>query len=357
MRAFAYMKYMSLGVVIIATTAAGVRSQERQVAQPQGGQQGNESCADMFNAAALQKEIMQMRSRVSESLQDVQARTQQYETEVAREMSENRMKSEEFASLAARSASQQAQQLFAQGLLQNDEGTGYLGLEMTEVSADKAKELKLTPARGVLVAEVATDGPAAKAGLQASDVILAYDGHDVEGTVQFRRLVRETPPGRSVTLTVLRDGHEQKLTIQVGSGRDVDVTALLRNVEPLRTYNFKMEAPEIFIGSTPTLGIEAEDVSGQLGAYFGVPGEEGVLVREVSSGTPAAKAGVKAGDVITSVNGAVVRTVNELRQRLREDREEKTVALKLMRQGSATTITVTIEPPETQHEHTRSAAL
>lgn len=368
MRGLTYMKYMGLGAMIMGLTLAGVAQETPQQTAPAkqapGATKANPDCADgVWDSAEFQNEMAQMQRRIQESLRDVQARARQYEAEVATEMNENGMTPEELASLAARArnSAQQAQQLFAQapGLLESDEDTGWLGVEMTEVTAEKAKDLNLKSDHGVLVTEVLPDGPSAKAGVQTNDVILEYDGHEVEGTVQFRRLVRETPPGRSVAITVLRAGHEKKLTIQVGN-RARNTESELRVEGPLvvppQAFNFKMEMPELFMGMTPTLGIEAEDVSGQLGAYFRVPGDDGVLVRSVSAGTPAAKAGLKAGDVITRVDGITVTTLAELRAQLREKREEKTVKLMVMRQGSPVPVTVTLESPEPQPARTRSEA-
>lgn len=364
-----YMKYMGLGAMIMSLSLAGLAQETPQQTAPAkqapSATKTNSDCGGgVWDSAQFQKEMAQMQRRIQESLRDVQARARQYEAEVAREMDENGMKPEELANLAAkaRSSAQQAQQLFAQtpGLLQGDADTGWLGVEMTEVTAEKAKGLNLKSDHGVLVTEVLPDGPAAKAGLQTNDVVLEYDGHEVEGTVQFRRLVRETPPGRSVGLTVLRAGHEEKLTIQVGN-RARNVESEWREETPLslppQAFNFKMEMPELFMGMTPTLGIEAEDVTGQLGAYFHVPGDDGVLIRSVSAGTPAAKAGLKAGDVITRVDGITVTTLAELRSQLRQKREEKTVKLMVMRQGSPVSVTVMLESPEPQPARTRSAAL
>lgn len=366
MRVGTYLKYAALGAMVMGLTMVGVTAQERPATPTPGTLETNGDCStNWFDSAQFEKEMAQMQSRIRKSLQQVQARASLYGGEVARDMTENGMKSEELANLTAeaRNSAQQAQQLFGQGvLLDSDEGTGWLGLEMTEITTEKAKELNLTPARGVLVTEILPDGPAAKAGLQAKDVVVQYDGHDVEGTVQFRRLVRETPPGRSVPITVLRAGHEQKLTIQVGN-RAKNMESEWREAAPLtlnlpsQALNFKMDLPELYMGMTPTLGIEAEDVTGQLGAYFKVPGDDGVLVRSVSTGTPAAKAGLKAGDVITRVDGLTVTTLAELRARLREKREEKTVALMVMRQGSPLSVTVTLETPQPEPARTRSAAL
>lgn len=187
-------------------------------------------------------------------------------------------------------------------------------------------------------------------------MIVQYDGARVEGTVQFRRLVRETPPGRNVSVTVMRNGQETKVSIQVGNRTD-NVETQLREVLPQRMLNFHFEMPEMFPAMTPVLGIEAEDVNGQLGEYFHVPGDSGVLIRSVSPGTAAAKAGLEAGDVITRVDSAAVKSVGELRDQLREKRDQKSVSLTIMRQGSEKSVTVPIEPPAAHPAATRSAAL
>jgi membrane-associated protease RseP (regulator of RpoE activity) len=96
----------------------------------------------------------------------------------------------------------------------------------------------------------------------------------------------------------------------------------------------------------PTIGISGENLSGQLGTYFGAPDGEGVLVREVESGSPAEKAGLKAGDVITKVAGDRVKTIREMQTRLREKREDKTVQITVVRHGSETTLTVEPNRPK-----------
>jgi len=97
---------------------------------------------------------------------------------------------------------------------------------------------------------------------------------------------------------------------------------------------------------TPLLGISAEDLTGQLGSYFGAPNNSGVLIREVRSGTPADKAGLKAGDVIIKVDGKPVGALSELRDQLRDKGDGKTVNLGVLRKGSEMTVPVTIEKPK-----------
>ena len=100
-------------------------------------------------------------------------------------------------------------------------------------------------------------------------------------------------------------------------------------------------------GGQPRLGIDAEDLSGQLGAFFGAPDGEGILVRDVNSGSPAEKAGVKAGDVIISLGGERVRSAGELREKLSAKREDKdrTVKLGVLRNKSEVSLTVDLPAP------------
>jgi len=238
-----------------------------------------------------------------------------------------------------------------------DDGSGWLGVEIGEVTAEKAKDLKLAEARGVEVIDVEPDGPAAKAGLKEHDVITRYDGQVVEGTVQFRRLVRETPSGRNISLAISRNGSTQDISVELGDrssfyekkmkGKMRDFGNAYAFTEP--NFDFHFDTPGVFgemDGRAPVLGISAEDLSGQLGTYFGAPNGTGVLVREVRSGTAAEKAGLKAGDVIVKVNGNPVGSLGELRQQLRDKSDEKTVSLGILRKGSEMNVPVTIEKPK-----------
>jgi serine protease Do len=97
-------------------------------------------------------------------------------------------------------------------------------------------------------------------------------------------------------------------------------------------------------GGPPRLGIDAEDIGGQLGSFFGAPDGEGILVRSVNSGSPAEKAGLKAGDVITTFNGDRVRSLGDLRQKLASQNVAKTAKIGVLR--NKTEVTLTVELPE-----------
>jgi serine protease Do len=244
--------------------------------------------------------------------------------------------------------------------LLEDEGGSWLGIETQEVTAEKAKELKLSAQRGVVIGKVLEDSPAAKSGLKDGDVITAINGQPVEGTVQFRRMVRETPAGRTLQLTVWRDGRSQSINATLGKmqeNRKQWMSAM--------PQVFKFEAPDMpevapipgipslewdggnLLMNRPRLGIDAEDISGQLGSYFGVPDGEGILVRDVNPGSAAEKAGVKAGDVITSLNGDRIHGVAELRSKLAAG-EGKTAKLGVTRNKSS--LTLDIEIPATKNK-------
>lgn len=235
----------------------------------------------------------------------------------------------------------------------DEDGSGWLGVEIGEVTAEKAKDLKLAAQRGVIVMDVEPDGPAAKAGLKESDVITKYDGQVVEGTVQFRRLVRETPTGRTVALLISRNGTTQNISVELGERSaffEKRMKGKMRDFD--NAFAFSMPSQDFMVAippmdsRTPALGINAEDLSGQLGSYFGAPDGTGILIREVRSGTAAAKAGLQAGDVIIKVDGKPVRTLTDLRVVLRDKSEQKTVALGIIRKAAEMSVTVGIERPQ-----------
>jgi serine protease Do len=248
-------------------------------------------------------------------------------------------------------------------VLLGDEGTGWLGVETHEVTAEKAKDLKLSAERGVLVGKVISDSPAAKAGLKENDVITEIDGQRIEGAIQFRRMIHEIPAGRTVQITVWRDGRSQSLSATIGKSeqnrfftRQAAPGAFAFRIPELPDMPDSPELRELpqmdwsggmLMGTQPRLGIDAEDLTGQLGSFFGAPDGEGILVRDVNSGSPAEKAGLKAGDVITSLNGDRVRTVGDLRGKLSAKRDDKdrTVKLGVLRNKSEVSLSVELPAP------------
>ena len=237
-------------------------------------------------------------------------------------------------------------------------GQGWLGVGIAEVTAAKVKELKL-PAeqRGVVLGKIVPESPAAKASLKANDVVTEINGQRVEGAEQFRRMIREIPAGRTAQFTVWRDGHSQTMDVTLGGSEQRHANTPLGAPG---AFTFPMpdipQLGELFengprSSSGPRLGIDAENLSGEFGNYFGAPEGEGILVRGVFPDSPAAKAGLKAGDVITSMDGERIRSIGELREKLVEKKEEKSVKLGLIRNKAALSLSVELPAPVEQKEH------
>ncbi len=252
-------------------------------------------------------------------------------------------------------------------------GGSYLGIGAQEINAERAKELKLPEVRGVEVTRVEEDSPAAKAGLKQGDVVLQYNGERVEGTEQFVRLVRETPPGRQATLLISRNGATQTVTATIGERKNFTYRKfsvgpkLRQDMEKLREELGSMrldpkfqqdmvrleaelgamrlrvpDMPEAFVSlRSGVLGIEAESLTSQLAEFFGV--KQGVLVRSVAQESPAEKAGIKAGDVIVRVENDEVGTPSALTRRIREIEPRTSFPVTVVRNRQELVLNVVVE--------------
>jgi serine protease Do len=218
---------------------------------------------------------------------------------------------------------------------------GQLGIVVRDLDAEG---LKATggASSGVRIDDVDQDSPASKAGVREGDLVVDVDGERVRSARQFSRLIQETPAGRSVKLGIMREGQRQTLDVTpetrafgfVDSDRiGRDVARSLRDLEPrlrehlreiepgLREfrfngpYNFDFDMPHL-IGPRGRLGVQLGELPPQLAEYFGAK-DGGVLVSGITKDSPAEKAGLKAGDVITSINGDRVRDSDDLIDELR----------------------------------------
>ena len=221
--------------------------------------------------------------------------------------------------------------------------SSYLGIGVQDVDADRAKTLKLKDVRGAEITRIVEDSPASKAGLKDGDVILEYNGQQVEGKDQLARMISETPVGRQVKIGIWRAGAPQAITATIEEQRGAGFFGdgeLLRRIEPLTQMQLpKMQA----FAMSPIIGIYGESLGQQeqLAEFFGV--KEGVLVRSVAQNSAADKAGLKAGDVIVKVDETHVNTTGEITSALRAARARKTVTLTVVRNKKEMPLTVTIE--------------
>jgi serine protease Do len=219
-----------------------------------------------------------------------------------------------------------------------------LGVMVRDLEGDAAAK-----SSGVEIEEVTPDSPAAKAGLKSGDIVTDFDGERVRSARQFTRLVQETPEGRSVELAVMRNGQKQTLKAtpearEFSWSMNIDGDRIAREAvrgmrEGLR--RFDDEFPEVRVMPRGRLGVSVEELSTQLAEYFGAK-DGGALVSSVTADSPAAKAGIKAGDVITTVNGNRVRDAADVSRELL-DAKSDAVTIGLLRDKKATTVTATIE--------------
>jgi S1-C subfamily serine protease len=324
------------------------RTIDRAEIQRAAQQELRENLADLNQRV---RQEVQMSSPEMQRLQNLSAQLRMNQGQFESSANELASRAAELAELAQENSVEvQGPGVF---VTSDEDGGGWLGVEIGEVTAAKAKDLKLTAERGVVVMDVEPDGPAAKAGLKENDVITQYDGQVVEGTVQFRRLVRETPTGRTVALVISRNGATQNVSVELGERNaffEKRMKGKMRDFDnafavSMPNQDFALAMPPVD-ARMPSLGINAEDLSGQLGTYFGAPDGTGILIREVRSGTAAAKAGLQAGDVIVKVDGKAIRTLADLRTELRGKSDQKTVALGIIRKSAEMSVTVGIERPQ-----------
>jgi serine protease Do len=248
---------------------------------------------------------------------------------------------------------------------------GQLGVIVEDLDAEGLKAAA-GAASGVRIEDVDQDSPAAKAGLREGDIVVDVDGDRVRSARQFSRLIQETPEGRSVALGIVRDGKRQTVSVTPESraftfdmdadriGRDVarglreieprlrELEPRLREIEP-RLREFRFDGPFSFdLDMMPRmtsprgrLGVQLNELSPQLADYFGAA-DGGVLVSSVTRDSAAEKAGIKAGDVITSVNGDRVRGTDDFIDELRGVTSGE-VTIGIIRDKKASSVKATIE--------------
>jgi serine protease Do len=253
-------------------------------------------------------------------------------------------------------------------------GGSEIGVTIRDLSDEETKGTKAA-ARGAVITAITPGGPAESAGMKQGDIVTDFDGERVRSARQFARIVEETPVGRRVDAAVNRDGQRMTMNVQTRSGRSG--FRLLSDMAPrmrdFGVFNFDMPSPptppapptapaprgvpappatppapalpdvfRYFSGSASRLGITVDDLSSQLAEYFGT--KDGVLVSSVTDNSVAAKAGLKAGDVITSVNGEPVTSASELRRRIQRLDEGAEFTIGVLRDKKPMTLKGKLEP-------------
>ena len=243
------------------------------------------------------------------------------------------------------------------------EGGSFLGVFAEDVSKENMGRYGLREARGVGITQVVKDSPAEKAGLRKDDVILRFEGDSVTSVRKLNRLVSEVAPDQTVRLGISRGGSELEVSVTIGkrnaSANTLDRFPGMEGLKDLQAFKglmtpeapganvFKWEGPGagpegmVFsFGNNRRIGVSTMALTKQLAEYFGVAEGQGVLVTSVAEDSPAAKAGIKAGDIITAVDGEKVEASGDVARGINK-KKEGDVTLTVIRKGNQRTITVT----------------
>jgi serine protease Do len=230
------------------------------------------------------------------------------------------------------------------------DGSSYLGVDTRDVTADRLGPLQLKEESGVEVTMVDEDAPAGKAGLKEHDVILSINGAPVESVEQLRRMIREIPAGRVISIGVSRNGQALTLKAQLvnrkgfgpeaGEFKFTMPTVAMPPIPPMPPMpDIDMPVSIVVVHSSMRTGLMVENLTSQLADFFGAKGGKGILVRSVEKGSSAEKAGFHAGDVIVRVNDETVNDAGDFSHALRNGKDN-TAKVGILRDKREQTITL-----------------
>ncbi|MCX2981846.1 DegQ family serine endoprotease [Halieaceae bacterium IMCC14734] len=204
---------------------------------------------------------------------------------------------------------------------------GWLGVTIQDVDKNLAESFGLDRPRGALVTQLQPDGPAAKAGIEAGDVIVTFDGIEIPTSTDLPHVVGLVPPGTKARVEVIRDGRSKTLKVKVG-GLDAD-----------EKPSIALAAAEAESGSR--LGLQVREVDAELQTRWGISG--GVVVAAMESGGAGERAGIQAGDVITLVGSTPINSVQAFVRAVDKIKPGKSTPLRLIRRGSPLFIGLKLE--------------
>jgi membrane-associated protease RseP (regulator of RpoE activity) len=233
---------------------------------------------------------------------------------------------------------------------------GYLGVDLADVDAAKAQELKLKDVKGAIITLIDHDAPAGQIGLKVNDVVIQLNGQPIEGAEQLRRMLKEIPPGRKVSLEISRDGNIQTLGVELADrramehdiwnkiGNNGDVFAqppalgILSGAGGDAPVGGGFHMP--FFGSTLNVGAMVEPLTSQMAEYLGVP--SGLMVKQVAHKSEAEVAGLKAFDVIVKVGTEPITNLAGWDRALRSN-QGKPVQVTVLRDRKQQVLTLQVD--------------
>ncbi|MCK9407513.1 MAG: PDZ domain-containing protein [Bacteroidetes bacterium] len=210
---------------------------------------------------------------------------------------------------------------------------GWIGVGIQDVTPKFAREEHLKLKEGAYINEVLEDSPADSAGIKEGDIIVEFNGTSIETAEDLVNVVRSTMPGTKVALKVNREGENKSLSVNVRKNTKRTPFAVIAPRAPRMAMN-------MFGGEVE--GMDLMELNKQLAEYFEVPVGKGVLVKSIEKDKSAAKAGIKAGDVITRAGGETISDINDLYDVFSESKEGEKVSVDLVRKGKNVTVSLEI---------------
>jgi S1-C subfamily serine protease len=243
-------------------------------------------------------------------------------------------------------------------LLLHSSSQGYLGIDVHDLDPDRATALKLKDPRGAEIVTVDHDAPAGKAGLRLHDVILQMNGQAIESTDQLRHMLHEITAGKTINLVISRDGQPIVVNVQLANRAKIEKDALKLYTVPQPIEASQEEVWALpsqggfgsgFFGSLTAnplyVGAVLDPVGAQLADYFGVKDGVGLLVHTVDDNSPAAVAGLKAGDVVLRVGNDNMVSRNDWLRAIRTHRG-KQIQLTVVRNKREQVLTMVAGEPK-----------
>jgi S1-C subfamily serine protease len=243
----------------------------------------------------------------------------------------------------------------------------YLGVDLANVNDDQVAALKLKDTRGAQITRVDHDGPAGKMGLREKDVVIQMNGISIEGEEHIRRMLSATPPGQTIVLVISRDGRQMTMSAQMADRSEVERQAWEQHFGPVPPQAPVNALPgdeasaagsvvqsaggvpasrysRSFLGSiltSPTYtGVLLERLGPQLATFFGVSNGTGLLIKSVENNSPAAMAGLRAGDIVLRANSQNVGNMNDWARAIK-DAKGRPVSVVVQREHQQLTMVLT----------------
>ncbi|MEK6584672.1 MAG: PDZ domain-containing protein, partial [Nitrospirota bacterium] len=204
---------------------------------------------------------------------------------------------------------------------------GWLGVYIQDITPELAKQFKLNANTGALVSDVMEGSPAEKSGLQRGDVIVQYNGKEVENNAHLRNMVAQTPVGKAIDVKIIRDGRTEVLKVTIGE---------------LPAEMAKGETGE---GNSSGIleGITVQSLTSEFRDRLEIPDKiKGIVVTGVEAGSPAEEYGLKAGDVIMQINKKDTKTIKDFNKIANEMKKGDSILVLVYREGM--TIYITLSP-------------